>query len=128
MGVGDFRMRAAILALVGAMVLVVAPADAGQQPSRSGQQQANASRTSTMTHRAHSRTHMATSQRDARAARATSASASCTRNAQGRCRSSTGGWARGLEPATNVQATECPDGTMAALAHGHSNITRCMPL
>ena len=37
-------------------------------------------------------------------------------------------WTRGLEPAAGVQASECPDGTMATPARGHDNITRCMPI
>jgi hypothetical protein len=37
-------------------------------------------------------------------------------------------WTRGLEPAVGVQASECPDGTMATPARGHDNITRCMPI
>jgi hypothetical protein len=37
-------------------------------------------------------------------------------------------WQGGLEPATNEQARGCPTGTLATLAHGHSDIVRCMPL
>jgi hypothetical protein len=37
-------------------------------------------------------------------------------------------WQGGLEPATNAQAHACPTGTLATLAHGHSDIVRCMPL
>ena len=40
----------------------------------------------------------------------------------------TSSWSAGLIPAANVQASECPDGTMATLARGHDNIVRCMPL
>ena len=41
---------------------------------------------------------------------------------------SVGGWSRGLAPAANVQANECPAGTMATLAHGHGDVVRCMPI
>jgi hypothetical protein len=37
-------------------------------------------------------------------------------------------WTRGLEPAAGIQATDCPDGTMATPARGHDNIIRCMPI
>ena len=37
-------------------------------------------------------------------------------------------WTRGLDPAAGVQASECPDGTMATPARGHENIIRCMPI
>jgi hypothetical protein len=74
------------------------------------------------------RGRLATS-RDSRAAYTTSA---CHRDRHGRCRgtmrASMGGWAHGLPPAANVQANECPDGTMATLARGHDSIVRCMPL
>lgn len=35
-------------------------------------------------------------------------------------------WTRGLEPAAGIQASECPDGTMATQARGHEDIIRCM--
>lgn len=41
---------------------------------------------------------------------------------------SSGAWARGLEPAANIQASECPAGTMATLARGHDDVVRCMPI
>ena len=37
-------------------------------------------------------------------------------------------WTQGLSPAAGIQANECPDGTMATLARGHEDITRCMPI
>lgn len=37
-------------------------------------------------------------------------------------------WSQGLSPALNVQASNCPAGTMATLATGHSNVVRCMPI
>lgn len=37
-------------------------------------------------------------------------------------------WQGGLEPPTHAQATTCPSGTLATLAHGHTDIVRCMPL
>ncbi len=37
-------------------------------------------------------------------------------------------WSQGLSPALNVQTSNCPAGTMATLATGHSNIVRCMPI
>jgi hypothetical protein len=73
------------------------------------------------------RTRLAVS-RDSRAAYATSG---CTRDRQGKCRSGRAiamSWTQGLPPAANIQAHECPDGTMATLARGHENIVRCMPL
>lgn len=66
--------------------------------------------------------------------RTATASTSCVRSrGVTRCRGqslswSQGGWARGLEPAANVQANECPAGTMATLARGHDDVVRCMPI
>jgi hypothetical protein len=37
-------------------------------------------------------------------------------------------WTQGLPPAAQVQANECPDGTMATLASGHDDVVRCMPI
>ncbi|MBX9702266.1 MAG: hypothetical protein K2X74_22710, partial [Acetobacteraceae bacterium] len=37
-------------------------------------------------------------------------------------------WSQGLSPALNVQTSNCPAGTMATLATGHSNVVRCMPI
>ncbi len=37
-------------------------------------------------------------------------------------------WSQGLSPALNMQTSNCPAGTMATLATGHSNIVRCMPI
>lgn len=58
------------------------------------------------------------------------AAASCTRNGRGarRCGPARVSWQAGLAPAAHVQTADCPDGTMATNAHGHVNITRCMPL
>jgi hypothetical protein len=36
-------------------------------------------------------------------------------------------WSGGLAPAAGHQSS-CPDGTMATLAVGHENVTRCVPL
>ena len=43
-------------------------------------------------------------------------------------RSRTVSWQGGLEPPTNAQAQSCPAGTLATLAHGHSDVVRCLPL
>jgi len=45
-----------------------------------------------------------------------------------RCAPARLAWQAGLTPAAGVQTAECPDGTMATLATGHSNVIRCMPL
>lgn len=37
-------------------------------------------------------------------------------------------WSQGLSPALNVQGSNCPVGTMATLATGHTNVVRCMPI
>jgi hypothetical protein len=37
-------------------------------------------------------------------------------------------WTQGLPPAALVQASECPDGTLATLARGHDDVVRCMPI
>jgi hypothetical protein len=37
-------------------------------------------------------------------------------------------WAQDLPPALDVQAQECPAGTMATLAEGHDDIVRCIPI
>jgi hypothetical protein len=37
-------------------------------------------------------------------------------------------WSQGLSPALNVQTSNCPAGTMATLATGHSDVVRCMPI
>ncbi len=66
--------------------------------------------------------------RDRHAAVATPA---CRRTAgrQARCASGPAmSWTRGLEPAAGVQASICPDGTMATPARGHETIIRCMPI
>lgn len=66
--------------------------------------------------------------------RAATASSPCTRSrGVTRCGGqalswSSGAWARGLEPAANIQANECPAGTMATLARGHDDVVRCMPI
>jgi hypothetical protein len=44
------------------------------------------------------------------------------------CRAPRMNWAEGLSPAAGVQAAECPAGTMATLATGHSDVVRCMPI
>lgn len=37
-------------------------------------------------------------------------------------------WQAGLAPAAHVQTSDCPEGTMATLATGHTNVVRCMPI
>ncbi|RYJ03609.1 MAG: hypothetical protein EON47_03475 [Acetobacteraceae bacterium] len=64
--------------------------------------------------------------RDQRAASA--AAGTCTARRGGQCRSTRMNWTQGLSPAAGIQANECPDGTMATLARGHDDITRCMPI
>lgn len=60
--------------------------------------------------------------------------AQCSRTSRGRgpqrCAASGGGlsWQAGLSPAAHVQTTDCPEGTMATLATGHTNVVRCMPI
>ena len=68
--------------------------------------------------------------RDARAASASTAIAPrrTANRATARNRTQTVRWMHGLAAPANVQAQECPDGTMATLAYGHDNITRCMLL
>ncbi len=109
-----------------------APARVSAAPARQGNIRSviSSAQAAPSSQRAALRGHLGTSRRDARAAYATAAPAAACRRGQ-RCRAtgaSAGAWARGLEPASNVQAAECPDGTMATLARGHTNITRCMPL
>ncbi len=70
--------------------------------------------------------------------RTVTAGGSCTRSrGVTRCRGqsltwsqerSISGWTHGLAPAANVQANECPAGTMATLAQGHDDIVRCLPI
>lgn len=58
------------------------------------------------------------------------ASAACTvRNGRRICgpREAALRWTGGLAPAAMSQAS-CPEGTMATLAIGHSNVVRCVPL
>ncbi len=61
------------------------------------------------------------------------AMASCTtRNGRRTCtpgatRTATSSWTGGLAPAAMSQAG-CPDGTIATMALGHNDITRCVPL
>jgi hypothetical protein len=56
--------------------------------------------------------------------------ASCTRrNGRLSCapaRNPVAGWHAGLARSDNAQ-TECPEGTFATLARGHSDVVRCMP-
>lgn len=50
------------------------------------------------------------------------------RDSRGRCVGPrTASWQGGLPTASNIQS-DCPPGTMATLARGHSSVTRCMPL
>ena len=94
------------------------------------QRQASGSRQAT------TRQAAATPARDARgvrqaAARSGNRQQAASANCRGRnCapRMRTVSWQGGLEPATNAQAHACPSGTLATLAHGHSDIVRCMPL
>ena len=37
-------------------------------------------------------------------------------------------WTQGLPAPAGVQASECPDGTLATLARGHEDVVRCMPI
>lgn len=65
--------------------------------------------------------------RDQRAASASGIA--CTgRKGSAQCRAPRMVWTQGLSPAAGIQANECPDGTMATLAHGHDDIIRCMPI
>ncbi|WP_149539171.1 hypothetical protein [Siccirubricoccus phaeus] len=63
--------------------------------------------------------------RDARAASANTAPRRLA--TKSRPRVQTVRWMSGLPAAANVQAQECPDGTMATLARGHDDIVRCVP-
>lgn len=55
--------------------------------------------------------------------------AACARRGAGKaCRSARMSWTQGLTPAAGVQVAECPAGTMATLATGHADVTRCMPI
>jgi hypothetical protein len=60
------------------------------------------------------------------------ASAAACRRGSRHCRPApalaSGSWSRDLAPAANVQASECPDGTMPTLARGHASIVRCLPI
>jgi hypothetical protein len=64
------------------------------------------------------------------------AMASCTRRngrtvcgepRQAASRSGVAGWHAGLTPTSHTQS-ECPEGTFAALARGHQDVVRCMPM
>lgn len=94
-----------------------APQRAAAAPRQSGPRQVSASQ-ARGARQATTRTGTRTSQQ---------AAADCR---GGNCapRSRSVSWQGGLEPATNAQAHACPSGTLATLAHGHSNIVRCMPL
>jgi hypothetical protein len=64
--------------------------------------------------------------------RPAAAPAACSRKAK-QCRGTAVvparfGWTQGLPPAALVQASECPDGTLATLARGHDDVVRCMPI
>ncbi len=68
----------------------------------------------------------------ARGLRQTAAVSCTTRNGRRTCapaatRTATMRWTGGLAPAAFSQ-TGCPDGTIATMAIGHSDITRCVPL
>ncbi|WP_431282104.1 hypothetical protein ACQW02_22290 [Humitalea sp. 24SJ18S-53] len=85
------------------------------------------------------RTQATTQGRNRTAAARTSgrngAAASCQRrDSRGRCvgprtasLQGAAGWQGGLPAASNTQS-DCPSGTMATLARGHSDVTRCMPI
>jgi hypothetical protein len=61
--------------------------------------------------------------------RAASSAGGCSpRRGASQCRTARMNWTQGLPPAAGIQANECPDGTMATLAHGHDDIVRCMPI
>lgn len=62
--------------------------------------------------------------------RGMAAAVSCSRSSSGarRCTTARASWQAGLAPAANVQTSDCPEGTMATNALGHTNITRCMPI
>lgn len=49
----------------------------------------------------------------------------CTAGGSGQTRLA---WQAGLAPAAHVQTSDCPEGTMATLATGHTNVVRCMPI
>jgi len=68
----------------------------------------------------------------ARGLRQTAMASCTTRNGRRVCtpgvtRTASMRWTGGLAPAAMSQ-TNCPDGTIATLAIGHSDITRCVPL
>lgn len=69
---------------------------------------------------------------NARGLRQTAMASCTTRNGRRTCtpgatRTSGMSWTGGLAPAAFSQ-TGCPDGTIATMAIGHSDITRCVPL
>jgi hypothetical protein len=107
---------------------------AASRPTAVRQAAASPSRDARGTRQASTR-QPAASPRDARGTRQAASRAGSRQQAAANCRgrncaprTRTVSWQGGLEPATNAQAHACPSGTLATLAHGHSDIVRCMPL
>ena len=50
------------------------------------------------------------------------------RRGAARCGATRIAWQGGLTPAAGVQTADCPEGTMATLATGHTQVVRCMPI
>jgi hypothetical protein len=133
-------MRLATLAVLG-LVIASGPAFAGGK--RGGHQAHTSARTvqpagqaTRAAHRPGAAHQQAQVQRSAplrgqlgmvRDARAASASTAISPRRGARGRAVPMRWSAGLPAPALVQANECPDGTMATLAHGHDDIVRCMP-
>ncbi|MBC4014025.1 hypothetical protein [Siccirubricoccus deserti] len=125
-------MRFLTLAILG-LLLAAGTATAGPRSSPSASAKASKPHTTrppAVVHRSVPVRGQVGVTRDARAASASTAIGNrrTARRGKARNRTPTVRWMHGLEAAANVQARECPDGTMATLAHGHDNIVRCMPL
>jgi uncharacterized protein YkwD len=126
-------MRFLTLAILGLLLAAGTAAAAGPRSSASASTRASkppTTRPPAVVHRSAPVRGQVGVARDARAASASTAinnRRSAGRSKAGN-RTPTVRWMHGLEAAANIQAQECPDGTMATLAHGHDNIVRCMPL
>jgi hypothetical protein len=129
-------MRFLTLAILG-VILATGSAAAGQRSSAGTSAKAGkpgTARPPAVVHRSAPVRGQVGVTRDARAASASTAigprrTASRTaRHGAARSRTPAVRWMHGLTAPANVQAQECPDGTMATLAHGHDDIIRCMPL
>jgi hypothetical protein len=122
-------MRLLPLVLLG-FSLVAAPAGAAQKGG-GGRQQARTAvvkpqpvvRSQAGVHRSGPMRSQGSAGQDQRAASAFACSAK-----RGGCRAPRMSWTQGLPPAAGIQASACPDGTMAVLARGHDDIVRCMPI